>query len=300
MAITVTSNFTVNTALPIDDRLVVADLTARDSLASGRRYEGLAVYVVSNGKTYRLVGGILDANWAEQSGFALGLETDSTSTGVNAVLGSFTTILKKVSNSFLTSIGAMSAPSGVQIGVVVNGSGHDITIINEESSLTAANRILTGTGADLVVKSGASIWLAYDTGSSRWRVIGGSGGGGSARVVLGTLAAPVTITNGNGFAPAYDSLDLSAENQTIYCKGNTPDGIEKLTSGTIIYQHPIMGSEVTLFGASDADQIQIEPSSLLRINGTIVLRKGTTITLISDGVISSVDQGYTEKSRNGL
>jgi hypothetical protein len=45
MGITLGSNFTVNTSLPLDDRIIVADITARDALVSGRRYEGLVVYL---------------------------------------------------------------------------------------------------------------------------------------------------------------------------------------------------------------------------------------------------------------
>lgn len=43
----------------------VADLTARDAISSTLRYEGMTVFVVADGKTYQLVGGILDANWKE-------------------------------------------------------------------------------------------------------------------------------------------------------------------------------------------------------------------------------------------
>jgi hypothetical protein len=40
-----------------------ADITARNAITSDRREIGMDVYVVSNDTTYRLVGGILDANW---------------------------------------------------------------------------------------------------------------------------------------------------------------------------------------------------------------------------------------------
>jgi len=57
------SNFSVNTALPIDNRFSVANTTARDALDSLRRYEGLIVYVVADGIHYALVGGITNSNW---------------------------------------------------------------------------------------------------------------------------------------------------------------------------------------------------------------------------------------------
>lgn len=63
MGIQLGSNFTVNTALPLDDRILVADITARNAILAGRRYRGMIVHVESDGKNYQLVGGILDVNW---------------------------------------------------------------------------------------------------------------------------------------------------------------------------------------------------------------------------------------------
>ena len=63
MGIVLGSNFTVNTSLPLDDRLVVADITARNALTSVRRYEGLHVFVISEGLEYTLIGGTDNANW---------------------------------------------------------------------------------------------------------------------------------------------------------------------------------------------------------------------------------------------
>ncbi len=68
MGIALAANFTVNTALPIDDRFVFADITARDALSALRRYEGMIVYVSSLDSVYLLKGGILNANWAPLKG----------------------------------------------------------------------------------------------------------------------------------------------------------------------------------------------------------------------------------------
>ena len=68
MGIEVGSNFDMKAQLPLDSRTKVADLTARDAIAAGIRYEGLIVYVVSEATNFQLIGGILDANWEELSG----------------------------------------------------------------------------------------------------------------------------------------------------------------------------------------------------------------------------------------
>jgi hypothetical protein len=68
MGINLGSNFDVQTALPLDSRDVVADLTARDAIVSGRRFIGMSVHCLSDSKNYQLVGGIANANWKEFAG----------------------------------------------------------------------------------------------------------------------------------------------------------------------------------------------------------------------------------------
>jgi hypothetical protein len=68
MSIQVNDGFKVNTNIPVDSRYVVADLTARDAVDPLVRYDGLATYVRSTQTTYRLKGGILNANWVEDGG----------------------------------------------------------------------------------------------------------------------------------------------------------------------------------------------------------------------------------------
>lgn len=72
MSIQLSSNFNLNAQLPLDSRLVVNDLTARDAIPDVQRYEGLFTYVVSESKTYQLQGGITNADWVESGGGASG------------------------------------------------------------------------------------------------------------------------------------------------------------------------------------------------------------------------------------
>lgn len=68
MGIVLGSNFDVQTALPLDSRTVVADITARDAINALQRYEGMIVYVVDVQKNFQLIGGITDFDWQELSG----------------------------------------------------------------------------------------------------------------------------------------------------------------------------------------------------------------------------------------
>lgn len=52
----------------------VADVTARDAIPADRREEGMTVYVVSTGITFKLVGGITNSNWV---GASAGVAIDS-------------------------------------------------------------------------------------------------------------------------------------------------------------------------------------------------------------------------------
>ena len=68
MSINVTSNFREKSAKPIEDKMVVADLTARDAIDSSERFEGLYTYSVADKKTYQLQGGITNGDWVDVSG----------------------------------------------------------------------------------------------------------------------------------------------------------------------------------------------------------------------------------------
>ncbi len=70
--IEVASAFDMKSALPVDGRAVASDLTERDAIASGIRYEGMIVYVESEEKNYQLVGGISNSDWFELSSGAGG------------------------------------------------------------------------------------------------------------------------------------------------------------------------------------------------------------------------------------
>jgi hypothetical protein len=62
------TNIRILTNLPIDTRMVAANILSRDSISSMFRYEGLTVYVKSTLTNYQLRGGISNANWLPISG----------------------------------------------------------------------------------------------------------------------------------------------------------------------------------------------------------------------------------------
>src|SRR3989339_1712287 len=48
----------------------VADVTARDAITSERRGEGMVGYVLSDGRTYRLVGGVTNSDWVDEGTYS--------------------------------------------------------------------------------------------------------------------------------------------------------------------------------------------------------------------------------------
>lgn len=75
-----------------------------------------------------------------------------------------------------TFYGIVAGTAG-QILNLHNASTSALTLSNQSTSDgTLANRIITGTGADLVMATNSSVSLQYDGTAQRWRVIGGSGG----------------------------------------------------------------------------------------------------------------------------
>lgn len=61
--ISLASNFDLGSQIPLDSRTVAADLTARDAIATAKRYQGLIVFVVSNTTNYQLGTGLTNADW---------------------------------------------------------------------------------------------------------------------------------------------------------------------------------------------------------------------------------------------
>ncbi len=54
---------------------------------------------------------------------------------------------------------------------LINVGSNDIVLANQSASSTAANRIITGTGASLTMEADDVSFLYYDSTTARWRVI---------------------------------------------------------------------------------------------------------------------------------
>ena len=148
------------------------------------------------------------------------------------------------STGAVTSIAGITAPTNEQFFVWVNATGSAVTIVNDATA-TAANRIITGNGSDITVSNTGSVWLFYDATSSRWRIIGGSGGGGSI-----TVGSDLTMTASDTLA-----ISLISLNQTYRVQGNS--GAITMATAPFGASDPLDGTLIELIGNSDADPVSI-------------------------------------------
>lgn len=151
-------------------------------------YASDAAYVTANGaattgatywNTTSLVVRQYDGTAWQDNKILFSTEANSALTGSDQDFTPGRYQIVSFTNASLQSIRSIN-PAVQKFLILINATGTSMEIKNEASAATAANRIITGTGLDLTIDSGASILCAYDGNASRWRVIGGTGSGGSS------------------------------------------------------------------------------------------------------------------------
>lgn len=96
------------------------------------------------------------------------VSSDSTTTGASAEMANPSTPIVRLTNGSLVSLATIANPHAGQEIIIMNGTGDDITILNETGT-TAANRILLGTNTHQTLKNQSTMTVFYDTVNSRWR-----------------------------------------------------------------------------------------------------------------------------------
>lgn len=119
--------------------------------------------------------------------------TDATS-GSDVTLATPTQVVGRLTSGTLVSVAMIPSPSVYQEIILTNATGADVTVKNDTGA-TAANRIYTGTGANITLANQASICLVYDNTSSRWKVVGGSGSSSTSGLSSWATSTPYTTTS---------------------------------------------------------------------------------------------------------
>lgn len=174
--------------------------------------------------------------------------------------------------------------------VVHNVGAQNIVLKDESASSTAGNRFALT--ADVTLAGDAVALLQYDSTSSRWRMVGGAGGGGSGTVTsvatgggltggtittTGTLAWDYTATLAGN--PAMNSGEVRASTNGFIFEGSTADANETLL--TVI--DPTADRTISLPNASGTVAVSASGAVSLSATGDITAtRVGVYRTLWID------------------
>lgn len=132
-------------------------------------------------------------------GIAKGADNSSTGT-LNDVSTSGKSYFSFTGGSATTVTGFANGADG-KLLYILNKTGSQLTINNNDSASVAANRILTGTGAPISIENNASLVLIYDAVTALWTVVGGTGGGSSGLPVYTINLASGSLYNDSAAAP---------------------------------------------------------------------------------------------------
>lgn len=272
MSIVVASSFSMNAALPIDDRIVVADSTARDSINSGRRYEGLTVYSVADAKNYQLQGGILNANWVQLAANAT-YYLHSNATGLTAHAGGGQGSALQLAAEFnrvttvATAGDSVKLPAGVagmQI-LVQNDGANSMNVFPASGESIDALSVNT---AIAVKATKNTIFNCVATGL--WKSVSGGAGGGVA------VVADITARNAIDSADRYDGyLAYVLSEKNIY---QLQGGI--LNANYVLLDNGLAVSAVQSLGASAVITLAVAMRQRVKVKAssgvsTVTLPNGT-------------------------
>ncbi len=93
-------------------------------------------------------------------------------------------IFQRLSADALRAITGIAGGADGKHYLLVNVGSFNLVLTNDDPSSSAANRILTGTSANVTLAPNQAVMLVYDATTQRWRIQGapGSGGGEEAKV----------------------------------------------------------------------------------------------------------------------
>lgn len=120
--------------------------------------------------------------------------SDYSTTGSQNNVNFGTGVLFRLTGASAQTITGIAGGADGRIITLVNAGANAATLRNMNGSSLAANQISTGTGADIILPSGASVQLAYDSGASLWRVI--SDVVGNSINTIGTFNSATSYANG--------------------------------------------------------------------------------------------------------
>jgi hypothetical protein len=175
--------------------------------------------------------------------FRRGTDYSATGTTNDVAFGSGPVI--RLTGASAQTITGIAGGANGRILTLINAGSNAATLSNSSGSSSPANQIITGTGSDLSLAAGASVSLVYDSGSSRWRVIGGSGGG-SGVTTVGTFSG----------SSQPDGATISSNTITFGPADATNPGMVSTGTQTIAGDKTLTGSTTVKLNGASAFTVQ--------------------------------------------
>jgi alpha-tubulin suppressor-like RCC1 family protein len=193
--------------------------------------------------------------------------------------------------------GASTTHVGGRLLTIMNASStSSFTLFNQSTQSSQNNRIITGTGADLVLAADATVLVQYDSTAARWRVVGGSGSGGGSTAAVQTVTASTTLAGWNRIAKVSPSSTGSITvtlPTAVGFTGQTIQVINVSSSTNSVVVVPSAGQ--TINGNANVILTQTNDSVVLTSDGSNVLI--TSDSRSSVGSTISYLQGYSSTSQ---
>jgi hypothetical protein len=181
--------------------------------------------------------------------------------GANVTITAPTTSYVRLTGGTLTSVGGIAGGVNGQKLTLINRTLSTISINNEDTVATAADRIVVGTGASFNLPNNGSIEVIYDSTTSRWVVIGAS----STSTLVTSVSADTVLTSLN------DVVLVNASGG----------------ARTITLPSPVSGKRISVKKTdSSANAVIISRSSAETIDGNSSVSLASqydSYTIISDG-----------------
>lgn len=213
-----------------------------------------------------------------------GQQASNSQSGTLVTLTEPSTLHTVLSSATLSSVQGITAPTDSRGRVVIftNGTGGVVSFSNDAG--TAANRLLTGTGADLQLDNNASVLLKYDTSVSKWRVIGSTGGGSSAITVEQAHSFTVgqaILFNGTSYVTAQANTAANAEVIGIVSKVVDGDTFQYVSNGEITGLSGLTSGEVYFLSDATPGLLTVtEPTTVGNISIPVGIATSTTKLMV--------------------
>lgn len=183
---------------------------------------------ITQGQVSNLINGLLQIDSINTSSDTSG----ASGSGVEIDPGNVSILY--LTDNGLVSIAGFEPAAFNRWMIVNNTTGNDVDLLNL-GTVTTADQIITGTGADLTLANEASILLFYDVDQGFWKVVGGTGGGGAVsyqEVPAGTVNGTNAVFGPLTYLPTDDNSVLVFVNGVARVLGTE----FTVSGGTITFQ----------------------------------------------------------------